>query len=244
MKILLAFSVLFMLSASPCDTPSGNEKAEGFKVLAFSKTAGYRHKSIPNGHKALRQLGEQNGFEVVSTEDATLFTEKNLAQYKVIIFLSTTGDVLNDAQQAAFENYIRSGGGYVGIHAASDTEYDWPWYGKMAGAYFDSHPKIQEAVVRVKNHDHPACKGIPADWKRTDEWYNFKSLNDGVNVLMMLDETTYEGGKNGAYHPIAWYHEYEGGRAFYTGMGHTAGSYSEPLFLQHVLGGILYAAGK
>ncbi len=233
-----------MLNAGNCQSPAGNENAAGFKVLVFSKTAGYRHASIPDGHKALRHLGEQNGFEVRSTEDATLFTKENLAQYAVVIFLSTTHDVLDEKQQVAFENYIRSGGGYVGIHAASDTEYDWPWYGKMVGAYFDSHPKIQGAVVHVKNHGHQACKGIPDEWKRTDEWYNFKSLNDHVNVLMMLDETTYDGGKNGTYHPIAWYHKYDGGRAFYTGMGHTSESYSEPLFLQHVLGGILYAAGK
>ncbi|MFQ5446272.1 MAG: ThuA domain-containing protein [Saprospiraceae bacterium] len=244
MKILLAFSFLFMLDAGICQSPVGNENADGFKVLVFSKTAGYRHQSIPDGHKALRALGAQNGFEVTSTEDAALFTEETLAQYAVVVFLNTTLDVLGDAQQTAFENYIRSGGGYVGIHAAADTEYDWPWYGKLAGAYFDSHPKIQEAAVHVKNHGHPACKGIPVDWKRTDEWYNFKSLNDGVKVLMMLDETTYDGGKNGTYHPIAWYHEYDGGRAFYTGMGHTSESYSEPFFLQHVLGGILYAAGK
>jgi len=244
MKILLAFSVLLLLNASPCDSPAGNKNAAGFKVLVFSKTAGYRHASIPVGRQAILDLGLKHGFTADTTEDASRFTQANLAQYAVVIFLSTTHDVLNEAQQAAFENYIRSGGGYVGIHAASDTEYDWPWYGKMVGGYFDSHPEIQEAIVRVKNHDHAACKGLPNDWKRTDEWYNFKSLNDGVNVLMTLDETTYKGGKNGTYHPIAWYHEYDGGRVFYTGMGHTSGSYSEPLFLQHVLGGILYAAGK
>jgi len=152
--------------------------------------------------------------------------------------------VLNETQQVVFEQYIRSGGGFVGIHAAADTEYEWPWYGKLVGGYFESHPKIQKAVIHVKNSKHLATKGLPVDWKRTDEWYNYKSLNSDIKVLMTLDESTYEGGKNGSDHPIAWYHEYDGGRAFYTGIGHTNESYSEPLFLQHILGGILYAAGE
>ena len=144
----------------------------------------------------------------------------------------------------AFEKFIRTGGGFVGIHSAADTEYGWPWYGKLVGAYFDSHPKIQEAVIRVKDGSHPSTKQLPKDWTCTDEWYNYKDMNPAVHVLCQLDESTYEGGKNGANHPFAWYHEYEGGRAFYTGRGHTSEAYLEPLFLEHLWGGIQYAAGK
>jgi type 1 glutamine amidotransferase len=152
--------------------------------------------------------------------------------------------VLNDAQQAAFEQYIRSGKGFVGIHAATDTEYDWPWYNRLVGAYFSSHPAIQPAVVRVINKTHSSTSFLPDAWSRTDEWYNFRNIQPTITVLATLDETTYIGGTNGTNHPIAWYHSYDGGRAFYTAGGHTAESYREPLFLRHLLGGIQYAIGQ
>jgi type 1 glutamine amidotransferase len=216
-----------------------------FTVLVFTKTAGFVHDSIPAGVAALRTLGERSGFAVESTADAAAFRDENLKRFKVVVFLSTTGDVLDDAQQAAFERYIRGGGGFVGIHSASDTEYDWPWYGQLVGAYFASHPKgTPTATVRVVDAKHPATSGLPAAWERTDEWYNFKAPPRDVRVLAKVDESTYTGGTMSGDHPIAWSHEVEGGgRAFYTAMGHTKESYSEPLFLGHLLGGIRYAAG-
>jgi type 1 glutamine amidotransferase len=242
MKILFSICLFITLAASRCGSlPNGSSPA--FRLLVFSKTAGFRHESIPEGIAAIRQLGQQHGFSVEATEDAAFFTQDQLAKYRVVVFLNTTLDVLNGAQQAAFERYIRSGGGFVGVHSAADTEYDWAWYGKLVGGYFESHPHIQEAVIRVKHKEHPACEGIPADWKRTDEWYNYKSLNPATTVLMTLDESTYEGGKNGTNHPIAWFHDYDGGRAFYTGLGHRKETYGEPLFLQHLWGGIRWAAG-
>jgi glucose/arabinose dehydrogenase len=216
-----------------------------FKVLVFSKTAGYRHASIPDGIAAIEKLGADNGFAVAATEDAAAFTPDNLAQYAAVIWLSTTGDVLNDQQQAAFEDYIRHGGGYVGVHAASDTEYDWPWYGKLVGAYFDSHPAIQTATVSVTDRVHPSTKGLPERWQRTDEWYNFRANPRGaVHVLAELEESSYDGGNMGADHPTSWCQDYDGGRSWYTGGGHTSESYSEPLFLEHLLGGIETAAGQ
>lgn len=248
MKIFIAISLLPLFFLGTCQPKAGDKltasAGSSFNVLIFSKTAGYRHASIPDGIAAIRKLGETYGFSVEATEDAAFFTQKNLARFKVVLFLSTTLDVLDDAQQAVFEKYIRSGGGFVGIHAAADTEYDWPWYGKLVGAYFESHPHIQEATIRVKNTSHASTKHLPADWTCTDEWYNYKNMNPDVHVLCQLDESTYEGGKNGAHHPIAWYHEYDGGRAFYTGRGHTSESFSEPLFLEHIWGGIRYAAGR
>ena len=216
-----------------------------FKVLVFSKTAGFRHSSIDEGIAAIQQLGTDNGFIVDATEDASLFTAENLAQYDAVIFLSTTGDVLNADQQAAFEQYIQSGGGFVGIHAASDTEYGWPWYGELVGAYFDSHPPgTPTATIEVADKIHPSTSFLPDYWVRTDEWYNYQSNPRGnVHVLMTLDESTYDGGNMGYDHPIAWLHSYDGGRAWYTGGGHTEGSYSEPEFMQHILGGIFYASG-
>lgn len=216
----------------------------GSRVLVFSKTAGFRHDSIPEGIAAVRELGATGGFAVDATEDAGAFTPRNLARYDAVVFLSTTGDVLDAAGQAAFERYIERGGGYVGIHAAADTEYDWAFYGGLAGAYFQSHPAIQPATVTVEDRSHPATSELPGSWDRTDEWYNYRSSpRDRAHVLASLDESSYTGGTMSGDHPIAWCQEYRGGRAFYTGGGHTKASYAEPAFRQHLLGGIRYAIG-
>lgn len=216
------------------------------KVLLFSKTKGYYHESIPAGIAAIQKLASENGFVVDTTKDAGLFTEENLKKYKAVIFLSTTGNVLNADQQLAFERFIQAGGGYMGVHAAADTEYEWPWYNRLVGGYFASHPgnpNVRSATIDVLDTTHIAMKALPLRWDRTDEWYNYRSMFSGIKVLANLDEETYEGGEHGDDHPIVWYHEYDGGRAFYTGGGHTAESFSEPLFVKHLLGGIRYAMG-
>lgn len=219
--------------------------ANSFRVLVFSKTEGFRHSSIPTGIAAITQLGQEYGFIVEATENAALFNFENLQKFEVIIFLSTTGDVLSIEQQNAFEQYIHNGGGFVGIHAASDTEYDWPWYGKLVGAYFDSHPEIQTATIQVTDQNHISTKHLSKFWERTDEWYNYnKNPRGQVHVLATLDESSYSGGNMENDHPIAWMHEFHGGRSWYTGGGHTEASYAEPDFLKHILGGILYASGK
>ncbi|PPL01330.1 ThuA domain-containing protein [Parapedobacter indicus] len=223
----------------------GHAHAQGNKILVFSKTAGFHHGSIKQGVAAIQQLGSEHGVAVDTTIDAAKFTDANLKQYAAVIFLSTTGDVLDDAQQQAFERYIQAGNGYVGIHAAADCEYDWPWYGKLSGAYFAGHPAPQEAVLDVVDKDFPATRGLPSKWKRLDEWYRFRQFSREVNVLINLDENSYDPAEQGMGnpHPISWYQAYDGGRAFYTGLGHTEESFSEPLFLQHLWGGIVYAMG-
>lgn len=235
-KLLTGLIVLLALSAC-------NQKHK-IKILVFSKTAGYRHASIANGKLAFLKMGTENNWLVDTTEDASVFTDDNLKQYAAVIFLSTTGNVLNNAQEKAFERYIQAGGGFVGIHSATDTEYDWIWYAQMVGGNFDSHPKPQPAKLIVVDKNHPSTKHLQDTWNRTDEWYNFKNLNKDVHVLLKIDETSYEGGKNNNDHPMAWYHEYDGGRAFYTELGHTEESYSDPVYLKHVLGGIQYAIGE
>ncbi|HVW12196.1 MAG TPA: ThuA domain-containing protein [Mucilaginibacter sp.] len=214
------------------------------KALVFSKTAGFHHESIAVGIPAIIKLGQENNFDVDTTTDASKFTDDNLKQYAAVIFLSTTGTVFNDAEQEAFKKYIESGGGFVGIHAATDTEYGWPWYGDLVGAYFKSHPKQQEATLHVVDRKFIATRHLPAEWKRFDEWYNYKYIAKGLHVLITIDEKSYTGGENGDYHPMSWYHSYDGGRAFYTELGHTDESYSDPLYLKHILGGIEYAMGK
>lgn len=215
------------------------------KVLVFSKTAGFRHTSIEIGVEAIRKLGQQHHFEVDHTEDSTWFTPAQLSNYAAVVFLSTTGNILGQQEQLAFRNYIQAGGGFVGIHAATDTEYDWPWYGAMVGGYFKSHPKIQKAKLQVVDHQHPATAHLKEDlWEREDEWYNFRDLNDQAKVLLKIDESSYEGGENGSSHPMSWYHEYDGGKAFYTALGHTEASFEEENFLQHILGGLQWAMAK
>jgi cytochrome c len=240
LRLVVALALLASVSISVA------AHAQQPRVLVFSKTKGFRHSSIPNGIAAITKLGQENGFAVDATEDAGAFAEQNLARYSAVVFLNTTGDVLDTAQQDAFERYIRAGGGWVGVHSATDTEYDWPWYGRLAGAYFDGHPgnpNVRTGSYRVLDTTHVSTKGIPARFSREDEFYNFKSIDSTIHVLVEIDETSYQGGTNGAHHPMSWYHDFDGGRAWYTNMGHTEATYTEPLFLHHLLGGLRYAIG-
>jgi len=224
---------------------AGTEPFESPRVLLFTETRGFRHSSITNALRALEQLATSAGIQTDHAGDsAGVFTDVNLARYAAVVWVMTSGDVLNQGEQAAFENYIRSGGGYAGIHAASDTEYGWPWYGALVGAYFDRHPTVQSASQFVEDGSHPSTAHLSSTWTRTDEWYDYRSNPRAqVNVLLSLDEASYTGGGMGKDHPSAWYHEYDGGRSWYTGGGHTEASYSEPDFRAHLLGGLRYAAG-
>ena len=235
---LLSLSLL-LLSLISCSNKRGSTP----RVLVFSKTAAFYHSSIPAGIKALQDLGAKNGFEVDTTTDANKFQEDSLKKYAALIFLSTTGNILNGNQENTLERYMQAGGGFVGIHAATDAEYDWGWYGRMIGAYFLSHPAQQEANLVINDKKHPSTQGLPDTWRRKDEWYNFKNISKDIKVLVSIDEKSYEGGKNGDAHPMAWYHEFDGGRVFYTELGHTDESFVDPLYLNHILGGIKYAMG-
>jgi type 1 glutamine amidotransferase len=240
MKIKYFLSCLLLMAGLTCNVVY----AQKYRVLVFSKTAGFHHQSIAQGVPAIQKLGIENKFGVDTTTDSTKFTPANLKKYAAVIFLNTTGNVLGAEEQLAFEQYIRAGGGFVGVHAATDTEYDWPWYGKLVGAYFLKHPAQQTATLHIIDPKTIATKHLPATWTRKDEWYNFKDINPELKVLIELDETSYSGGSNGAHHPMAWYHNYDGGRAFYTGLGHVDASYTDPLFLKHLLGGIQYAMSQ
>jgi cytochrome c len=244
-RIALSVLVLFSFNACSRSPTSNNTAMSQDKVLVFSKTTGFRHDSIPDGIAAVQQLGRDNQFGVDASEDATVFGESNLAQYKVIIFLNTTGDLFNDAQKSALQHYIQSGGGFVSIHSAGDTEHNWVWYGQLVGSFFQSHPAIQSASIQIQDSAHPSTSGLPQMWQRTDEWYNFVSNPRGsVHVLAKIDESTYSGGTMGTDHPIAWCQAFSGGRSWYTAGGHTKESYTEKLFVQHLLGGIQYAMGR
>ena len=242
--VVIFTSLLFIFSS--CSKRSGDPR-----ILVFTKTTGYHHESIAAGIDAIGKLGNQNKFLVDTTSDASWFTEDSLKKYSAVVFLSTTGDLLDNYQEAEFERYIQAGGGFVGLHAAADCEYDWGWYGRLVGGYFTSHPgitdtfnNIQPGVFNVVDANHISTKHLPKQWSRTDEFYSFKKLNKEVKVLLTIDEKSYNGGQNGDNHPMAWYHDYDGGRAFYTNLGHTDESFSEAAYLTHILGGIKYAIGE
>ena len=239
-----------LLAALAC-VASSAAHAQQFSAAVFSKTATWHHESILEAVTAVRALGGQHHFEVFWSEDPKrIFTEEMIAKHAVVIFLLTTGDALNDEQQAVFERYIRRGGGYVGVHSAADTEHQWPWYNKMLGHMFLRHPAIQTAMVNVENRDFPGMERFASRFLTTEEWYEFDaSRSPGLRYLLSVDESTYEQSaqrrKEAAtvpFHPIAWYHPYDGGRAFYTALGHLPATYSDQQFLHHLYGGIYWAA--
>jgi len=236
---LLAAAYLFFMR------PTGE-----INVLVFSKTEQFRHESIEAGVEAIYELGNEHNFSVEATEDASIFNEASLQQFNVVVFLNTTGDVLNETQQIELNRFIQAGGGYVGIHAAADTEYDWPWYGELVGGWFKSHPldpNVREATIEVVDPDHESAKGLPTTWNREDEWYDYRSIHPEVTPILLIDESSYKRGDEdpaGAPRPIAWYREFDGGRMFYSGFGHTPESYADPLVLDHLWGGIKYASGE
>ena len=227
-------------TAGPIPVPAAHA---AFHLLVFTRTLGFRHASIPAGIAAVEVLGAYNNFSVEATEDPAAFTDNNLARFSAVLFLNTTGDVLDSTQQAAFQRYIEAGHGFAGVHSASDTEYGWPWYHALLGATFKSHPAIQQATVLIVDTAHASTRAVRTPWVRTDEWYNFTAQPSGVTVLAVVAESTYSGGAMGSSHPISWFHTYDGGRAWYTAMGHTACSYAERQFLAHLAGGIEWAAG-
>ncbi len=217
-----------------CTICSIHTKAQK-RVLIFHETQNYRHESIEKGIQAIRQIGNENNFETIASRDSNFFIENDLKDLELIIFLSTEGDILNTEEQLAFQNYMDNGGNFFGIHAAADTEHHWQWYGDLIGAYFDGHPEIQEAVLNIRMPQHMTVEHLPEPWERVDEWYNYKEIRNGLNVLITVDERSYEGGENGDFHPIAWFQNYRGGgKSVYTGLGHTTESYSDPNYLKHL----------
>jgi len=244
--LLIAGTRLPGQTAAPVDAAaapacSAGNAPSGSRVLVFSLTKGFHHASIPNGIAAITELGASHGYAVDATVDPSVFNDENLRRYGAVVFMSTTGDVLDSLQQASFERYIRGGGGFVGVHSATDTEYDWPWYGQLVGAYFKRHPAPQTAKVDVVDRKFIATKCLPPTWTRMDEWYDFREPPKDVTILLTLDEKSYTGGGMGAFHPVSWYHRVGDGRSFYTELGHTNESFADPVYREHLAGGIVWA---
>ncbi|KAI1138383.1 glycosyl hydrolase [Hypoxylon sp. FL0543] len=217
-----------------------------FAVFVLSKTAGYRHESIPAGIDGVSQLGlSSNAFTVDASEDASRINVENLSKYAAVVFLQTSGDFLNKQQLTALQAYVRGGGGFVGIHCAAAGMTTEPWYGELIGAVFTGHPEPQHGVLTVEDKKHVIVSGLPRKWEWFDEWYNFDSNPRAkVDVLLSINEDTYKGGNMGEDHPLAWCREFDGGRSFYTSLGHFDEAYKDPKFMDHLLNGILWAARR
>lgn len=252
-KLSVYYAAFFLLISTCliicCGKPASNAAAkvrQEKRVLIFTKTApdSYRHVSIESAKIAVKKLCEENGYLADTTENSAFFTDEKLKQYSTLIFISSNKDVFTDDQKAAFQRYIRAGGGFVGIHAATGTEREWAWYGKLVGAVFVWHPPIQTGTIDVIDQTHPSTKDLPKRWQRYDEWYFFRDINPNIKVLATLDTTTFKSERHTANYPFAWYHEFEGGRSFYTAGGHSPEDYSNPVFQKHILGGIQYAIGN
>lgn len=234
-----------------------------FKVLLITETAGWHHESISNGIVAIHELAATHNFMVSRQQNAQEITEERLQEFDAVIFLNTSHDIFNNEEQIAFQKFIQSGKGYVGIHAASDTEYGWPWYTKLVGRMFHIHPEQQTAKLKIIDHNFPGLEHFPSTLLFTDEWYEFgEEMVDDLHYLIELDEKSFDpnvtwkdrdvdangkmmdrvGKGMGDFHPISWYHEFDGGRSFFTAMGHKEKVYENPWFLSHLYGGIYYAA--
>jgi len=231
---------------------SANALASQFNVLLFTKTDGWHHESIHDGVTAMRALAQRHDFSMQWHEDASRFNDDFLKDFDAVVFINTTGNVFNEEQQEAFKRFIQAGKGFVGVHSASDTEYDWEWYGKLVGHYFKIHPVNQTAILVKEDNSFPGMQAFYDRHLWTDEFYDFQPANiEGLNYLLTIDESTYDPKADwgrvksdgmGDFHPIAWYHEYDGGRSFYTSLGHIPLVYKDPTFLHHLYGGIYWAA--
>ena len=240
MRIVLLFINFFLF---PFDTDinclncSSNNS---YSVLVITETKGWVHDSIESGLKLIQNIGNKNNFNVYHSDNSSVITYKNLKEIKTIIFLNTTEEILTDVEQKVMESFIKSGKGFVGVHAAADTEYNWQWYGKLVGAYYRNHPEVMNGKILTINHK--ITNHLDSEWEIEDEWYNFDYVNYDINILLHLDEDSYVGGEHPDYHPITWYHEYDGGRSFYTGLGHTKEVYEDERFIKLLEKGILYAS--
>lgn len=229
-----------LTARSSCHEPLASRR----HLLVYTRTTGFRHGSISAGVAALQALGAALNFQVTHTEDPARFTAAGLAGVHAVVFFNTTGDVLGPEGEAALRAFVEAGGGFAGVHAAADTEYEWPWYGALVGAWFLSHPPIQDARLTVTDSEHPSTRCLPRVWQRTDEWYDFRAPPaPDARILLTIDESSYTGGRMGLMHPMSWARDIGRGRAWYTALGHTAESYAETHYLDHLAGGMLWVLG-
>ena len=242
--------VLPLLAASAfLARPARGQNQFGVLVLAVPEK--WHRDCLPVARQSFEEMARRHQFGL-TWADAAGALEGDLRKYAVIVFLNTPSEALNDAQRRSFEAYVHAGGGFVGVHMAAATKREWPWYERLLGRSFRIHPYIQTAILHVTDRNFPATMAVPDRWVWTDEWYEFDdALVPDLHVVLTVDETTYDPTKiwpgqqaagMGAFHPIAWYHLFEGGRSFVTALGHLPEAYLNPTFLDHLYGGIYWAA--
>ncbi len=248
---LLVFFLVMLTVTARDKWDNKTVKIKGMRVLVFTKNGkGFVHENIPYSAAALQKLGQENGFAVDTTSNATLFTEENLKKYNALIFSNTNNQVFDtEAQKVALMRYVQAGGGIVGIHIACGTERQWPWFKQMIGGSFLMHPKFQEFTVLPVDAKHPSVAVVPAVWKVQDECYFLKDMNPTMRVLMVADtkklrETNELPNTFGQFVPTVWCNNFDGGRQWNTTLGHHKDAYSNPVFMQHILGGLKWAAAK
>lgn len=239
MRLLLTALLLLLIgSAAPAQPSRGD-------ILIFSHTTGYRHDSIPAGIAAIEAIARRRGLAVVASEDPQLFSTKSLRRFRAVVLLSTTTDRKNPASEwlvgdrrTALQHFVARGGAILAIHAAADSHYHWPWYGKLIGGRFARHPPgTPRGRVTLVDRSHPVNRGLPHAAHRIEEWYYFDAFDQSSKLLLTLDPRSI-GERDGRPIPLSWTREVGGGRLFYTAMGHTKESYSEPFFLRHLANGL------
>jgi len=246
----LLFAALFLTTLS-CTSQENSKFEEPLNILVFSKTNGFRHASISSGLKMMYDLSPKQNWVITTTEDPSLFNDSFLKNFDMAVFLNPTGDAIEDAGQKAFEKFMESGKGFVGIHAAADHEYEWPFYGNLVGGYFRTHPPAQQGTVIFENYDHPAMEPFEGmeSYTTFDEWYTFKeNPRPNVNVLASLDENSIKKAKNDEWkmgdHPVIWWNEENGIRSFYTVFGHTHEAFQDELIIEHIKNAINWAGKR
>jgi type 1 glutamine amidotransferase len=255
MSTIMSHSRLFLILAAAllaAGPAARAQESDPPQVLVFSYTTGYRHESIEAGVAAITALARDAGYAVAASEDPDVFAPGGLDGVDALVLLSTTTDPDDERSEwlresgrgEALQAFVRGGGGVVGVHAAADSHPHWGWYVAMIGATFARHPDgTPVGVVRIVDGDHPATRGLPADLQRADEWYYFDDFNPEVRVLATLDPQSI-GEADVNPNPVSWSHEFEGGRVFYTAMGHTEDSFADEAFLDHLAGGLRWALGE
>ncbi|MDB4583580.1 ThuA domain-containing protein [Draconibacterium sp.] len=251
MRNVLLLILSFLMISTTSNAQNKPEFEEPINILVFSKTSGFRHASISSGLKMLYDNSRKQNWIITATEDASLLRDEFLARFDVAVFLNPTGDAICDMGQEAFEKFMKKGKGFVGIHAASDCEYEWPYYGNLVGAYFLTHPPAQKATVIFENYDHPAMKPFEGmkTYTTVDEWYSFKkNPRPNVNVLARLDENTIKKSNNDTWkmddHPLIWWNDKDGIRSFYTVFGHTHEAFQDELVIEHIKNAINWSAKR
>lgn len=249
-NLLLIITTLFIACKTQKETAASNVNWQKMKVFVYTKNGkGYVHDNIPSAVKCIRELGRQNGFAVDVSDDPAKFTDDNLKQYNALIFTSTNNDVFDtDAEKLALMHYIEAGGGFVAIHSVTGTERNWPWFKRLVGGTFERHAKHQPFTEIVIDHNNPSTSFLPNTWKRDDECYYTKEINPDIHVLMVHDLSTVDDKDKpvmyGHTFPSVWYHEFDGGRQWYTSLGHDSTTYAEPDFRKHILGGLEWVLSK